>query len=98
MTGATPWTGDACSLVDAFRSGERSPAEELEAVLAAIEASELNAFCHVDADNARRTAKTADVSRPFGGLPLAVKELDRVVGWPAADGSLVFKDRLATYD
>ena len=37
----TPWLGDACSLVDAFRSGERSPVEELEAVLAAIEASDL---------------------------------------------------------
>jgi Asp-tRNA(Asn)/Glu-tRNA(Gln) amidotransferase A subunit family amidase len=98
MTGPTPWTGDACGLVDAFRSGERSPAEELESVLAAIEASELNAFSYVDADNARRAAVTADVSRPFGGLPLAVKELERVAGWPAADGSLVFRDRIATYD
>ena len=26
-----PWTDDACSLVDAFRAGERSPLEELEA-------------------------------------------------------------------
>lgn len=25
-----PWHGDACSLVDAFRSGERSPREELD--------------------------------------------------------------------
>jgi hypothetical protein len=27
----TPWTGDACSLVGAFRAVERSPVEELEA-------------------------------------------------------------------
>ena len=27
-----PWRGDACSLVDAFRAGERSPVEELEAI------------------------------------------------------------------
>ena len=33
----TPWQGDACSLVDAFRAGDRSPVEELEATLAAIE-------------------------------------------------------------
>ena len=39
----TPWLGDACSLVDAFRSGERTPAEELELVLGAIERSTLNA-------------------------------------------------------
>ena len=49
----TPWLGDACSLVDAFRSGERKPIDELEAVLGAIEASELNAFAFLDADGAR---------------------------------------------
>ena len=37
-----PWQGDQCSLVEAFRSGERSPAEEVDAVLAAIESSDLN--------------------------------------------------------
>jgi Asp-tRNA(Asn)/Glu-tRNA(Gln) amidotransferase A subunit family amidase len=98
MTASTPWAGDACSLVDAFRSGERSPAEELEAVLAAIEASGLNAFCHVDPEAAIGAAAHADVSLPFGGLPLAVKELDRVAGWPAAEGSVVFADRVAGYD
>src|SRR6478735_6383336 len=40
----TPWLGDTCSLVEAFRSGERSPVEELEATLAAIERSQLNCF------------------------------------------------------
>ena len=33
MTIDTPWSGDACSLVDAYRRGERSPAEELAATL-----------------------------------------------------------------
>ena len=65
----TPWQGDACSLVDAFRAGERSPVEELEVTLAAIEASDLNCFTYVDADRARETAKQADVSLPFGGVP-----------------------------
>ncbi|HMQ25713.1 MAG TPA: hypothetical protein PKA98_06975, partial [Acidimicrobiales bacterium] len=63
----SPWTGDACSLVDAFRAGERSPLEELDATLAAIEASELNAFSHLDPERARETAAGADVSLPFGG-------------------------------
>src|ERR1700730_17026689 len=98
MTAPAPWTGDACSLVDAFRSGERSPAEELEAVLAAIEASELNAFAYVDPDRARRAAAAADVSLPFGGLPIGVKELDRVAGWPATEASVVLADRIASYD
>jgi aspartyl-tRNA(Asn)/glutamyl-tRNA(Gln) amidotransferase subunit A len=94
----TPWLGDACSLVDAFRSGERSPAEELEACLGAIEASEINAFSFLDADGARSRAAIADVSRPFGGVPVAVKELDYVEGWPSTEACLVFKDRLAEYD
>ena len=58
----SPWAGDACSLVDALRAGERSPLEELDASLAAIEASDLNAFSLVDADRARSAAARADVS------------------------------------
>ena len=92
----TPWQGDACSLVDAFRKRERSPAEELDATLAAIDRSELNAFSHVDPDRARAAAESADVSLPFGGVPTAIKELDPVAGWPWTEASLVYKDRVAT--
>lgn len=94
----SPWTGDACSLVDAFRAGERSPLEELDATLAAIEASELNAFSHLDPERARETAAGADVSLPFGGLPIGVKELEPVEGWPATHASLVFKDAVGDHD
>src|SRR5947199_261458 len=31
-----PWAADACALIDAYRAGERSPKEELEATLEAI--------------------------------------------------------------
>ncbi len=92
-----PWQGDACSLVDAFRSGERSPVEELEATLAAIEASDLNAFCHLDPEWAQRAAKDADVSKPFGGVPVGIKQLEPVKGWPHTEASLLFKDRIADY-
>ncbi|MEY2460575.1 MAG: aspartyl-tRNA(Asn)/glutamyl-tRNA(Gln) amidotransferase subunit, partial [Acidimicrobiaceae bacterium] len=94
----TPWLDDACSLVDAFRSGDRNPVDELEACLSAIEASELNAFCHLDADVARARAATADVQLPFGGVPVAVKELEPVDGWPYTEASLVFADRVADHD
>ena len=94
----TPWKKDACSLVDAFRSGERSPVEELEATFAAIEKSDLNAFSYVDHEAARKAAADADVSLPFGGLPLGVKELQPVNGWPYTEASLVFKDRTADHD
>jgi Asp-tRNA(Asn)/Glu-tRNA(Gln) amidotransferase A subunit family amidase len=96
MTDA-PWLGDACSLVDAFRSGERTPAEEVEAILAAVEHSTINAFSYLDPEGAREAAAAADTSLPFGGLPFAVKELDSVEGWPATEASLVFADQIGTY-
>jgi aspartyl-tRNA(Asn)/glutamyl-tRNA(Gln) amidotransferase subunit A len=63
-----PWAADACALIDAYRSGERSPKEELEATLDAIAASELNAFSHLDAGAARERAAVVDVAAPLGGL------------------------------
>jgi aspartyl-tRNA(Asn)/glutamyl-tRNA(Gln) amidotransferase subunit A len=94
----TPWASDACSLVDAFRNGERSPVEETEAILAAIDASDLNTFAFVDGDAALDAARRADISLPFGGLPIGIKELEPVAGWPSTEASLVFKDRIGTYD
>ena len=63
------WLGDACGLVDAMRSGDLSPADALEASLASVGASSLNAFSFVDADGARERVRTADPSLPFGGVP-----------------------------
>jgi aspartyl-tRNA(Asn)/glutamyl-tRNA(Gln) amidotransferase subunit A len=94
--GDQPWQGDACSLVDAFRRGERSPTEELTAVLAAIESSNLNAFSHVAREQAEAAARDADVSMPFGGVPIGVKELDQVEGWPDTHACEVFRDEIAT--
>lgn len=92
-----PWTGDACSLVDAFRTGDRSPVEELDATLAAIDTSSLNAFAHLDIERARAAAATADLTKPFGGVPTGIKELEPVRGWPDTEASLVFRDRIATF-
>jgi Asp-tRNA(Asn)/Glu-tRNA(Gln) amidotransferase A subunit family amidase len=94
--GTHTWQADACSLVAAFRAGDRSPVEEVEAALAAIAASDVNAFEHVDADRALEDARAADTSLPFGGVPVGVKQLERVAGWPFTEGSLVFADRVAS--
>ena len=90
-----PWQGDAVSLVAAFRSGDRSPLEELDATLAAIDASALNAFSHLDPERARAAAEAADVGAPFGGVPIGVKELDDVEGWPATEASVAMADVVA---
>ena len=74
-----PWLGDACSLVDAFRAGDLSPLESLDASLGAIERSQLNAFCHVDPERSRAWAQAADVSLPFGGVAIGVKEIEETI-------------------
>jgi Asp-tRNA(Asn)/Glu-tRNA(Gln) amidotransferase A subunit family amidase len=93
-----PWLGDACSLVDEFRAGTLSPLEALDASVTAADKSGLNAFSHLDVDAARDRAASADVSLPFGGVPMGIKELETVDGWPYTEGSLVFKDRVADRD
>ncbi|MCX6512051.1 MAG: amidase [Actinobacteria bacterium] len=95
---ADPWLQDACSLVDAMRAGSISSSEALEACIEAIAGSSLNAFSHLDLDSARESAAKADVSLPFGGLPMGIKELDPVAGWPYTEGSLVFADRIGEED
>jgi Asp-tRNA(Asn)/Glu-tRNA(Gln) amidotransferase A subunit family amidase len=43
-------------LVDAFRAGDLSPVEALDASLAAIDKSKINAFSYVATDEARAAA------------------------------------------
>jgi aspartyl-tRNA(Asn)/glutamyl-tRNA(Gln) amidotransferase subunit A len=95
--GNTPWQGDACSLVDEFRAGGRTPLEELQATYEAIEASSLNAFCFLAPEQAEAAARHADVSKPFGGVPFGVKELDQVQGWPDTHASVPLKDHVAPH-
>ena len=93
-----PWLGDACGLVDAFRAGELSPLEALEACIAAMETSPLNAFSFTDFERAEAAARQADVSRPFGGVPFGIKELEKVEGWPYTEASVIFRDRVSDHD
>ena len=93
----TPWLGDACSLVEEFRAGRRSPREEMQATLEAVKNSKLNAVSFVDEEGALERASRADISLPFGGIPMGVKELYNVTGWPATEASGPYADRKATY-
>jgi len=93
-----PWQGDMVSLVEAFRCGERHPREELLATFDAVERSSLNAVCHVDKEAALAAADAADVSLPLGGVPLGVKELLAVGGWPDTEASLALADRVSSVD
>ncbi|MEC7434361.1 MAG: amidase family protein, partial [Actinomycetota bacterium] len=91
------WDGDACGLVDQFRSGQLHPAEVMSETLSEIASSTLNAFSFIDEEGALTAATNADVRAPFGGVPLGVKELDAVKGWPYTEASAVLADRVAEH-
>lgn len=91
------WDGDACGLVDQFRSGQLHPAEVMSETLSEIASSTLNAFSFIDEEGALTAATNADVQAPFGGVPLGVKELDAVKGWPYTEASAVLADRVAEH-
>jgi aspartyl-tRNA(Asn)/glutamyl-tRNA(Gln) amidotransferase subunit A len=66
---------------------------------------ELNAFCHLDLDGARARAAAVDADVAagrdpgrFAGVPMGVKELAQVEGWPDTHGSLLYKDDIADHD
>lgn len=88
---------DIAALTAAYRDGTHTPEAVLDAVLAAIAADtrDINAFCLIDAEGARAQARAAGErwrhGRPLSGLdgvPVSIKDLMNVAGWPTRRGSL----------
>lgn len=86
----------AAKLAKLYHKGKASPVETMKAVLARADrlASTINAFCRVDADRslvaARESEKRWQKGKPLSpldGVPVSIKELVRVKGWPASMGS-----------
>jgi amidase len=88
-------TSSALELAAALRDRELSSLELLEACLAAIDERnpELNAVVWCDDEAARASARAADVriaageEAPFLGVPIPIKDLTAVAGWPVTYGS-----------
>jgi aspartyl-tRNA(Asn)/glutamyl-tRNA(Gln) amidotransferase subunit A len=100
-----PWLDDGSSLADAIRRGETRAADTLEASLAAIAASKLNAVVHLDAEGARHQAEAIDRRVAagddpglFAGVPLLVKDLEHAQGMPTTYGSVPYKDNIVDHD
>ncbi len=93
----SPWLGDACSLVESYRAKKIRPYDVLLATIEAIKHSSLNAFCYIDEERALSAASRADPSLPFGGVPIGIKELEPVKGWPFTQASLLLAEQVATY-
>src|SRR5436189_6353077 len=82
---------DGLGLAALVARGEVSPAELVEAAIAAIERhnAALNAVVYKAYDEARRTAAGKLPDGPFRGVPFLMKELGRrVTGSPCSMGSL----------
>lgn len=89
----------AVELAAAIRRKEVSPVEVLDMYLDRIEEIDprLNAFCHRADGDARKAASaaadevvrtsSADDLPPFHGVPLPIKDLVDVAGWPTTYGS-----------
>jgi aspartyl-tRNA(Asn)/glutamyl-tRNA(Gln) amidotransferase subunit A len=98
---------DAWTLADAIRSGDRRATEVLDAHLERLDALNptLNAVWFLDADGARAQAEAIDRRvaagedpGPLAGIPMGVKELAEVAGWPATHASLIYADQIADAD
>jgi amidase len=90
--------GPSCSALElaaALRSGQLSSVELLDACLAAVDAlnPQMNAVIWRDDEQARAAAQEADrrlaagEHAPFLGVPLPIKDLTPVAGWPVTYGS-----------
>ena len=86
----------AAGLAKLYRKGKASPVETMKAVLARAEAAgpQINAFCRIDATRALAAARASEKRwkkgkplSPLDGVPVSIKELVRVKGWPASMGS-----------
>ena len=86
----------AWQLLALYRSGQASPVEATQAVLARIERlnPRLNAFCHVAADEALAAARASEARwrqgapcGPLDGVPTSIKDLILTRGWPTLRGS-----------
>ncbi|WP_058234244.1 Asp-tRNA(Asn)/Glu-tRNA(Gln) amidotransferase subunit GatA [Devriesea agamarum] len=97
----------ACDTAQALRAGEVSALEVTDAHLERIAALDgtLNAFLHVNADDARATAKDVDARRsagedlaPLAGVPIAIKDVVVTKGMPTTAGSKILEGWMPPYD
>jgi aspartyl-tRNA(Asn)/glutamyl-tRNA(Gln) amidotransferase subunit A len=101
------WQRDAWELADRIRAGELKSSDLLEHCFERIDRyeGELNAFAFQDRERARADARAIDdaVARgddpgPLAGVPMGVKELCQVEGWPDTHASKVFEHGIADHD
>ncbi|WP_262047374.1 amidase family protein [Bradyrhizobium sp. Bra78] len=90
---------DALALSRAFSNRELSPVEVAGSLLDRIERlnPQVNAIVHLDREKTLEMARAAErryisgnVLSPLDGVPVTVKDLSSIAGWPRRRGSLAF--------
>jgi aspartyl-tRNA(Asn)/glutamyl-tRNA(Gln) amidotransferase subunit A len=88
----------AADLGKLYAKGKASPVETMKAVLKRVEVvnPRLNALCLVDVEPALSAARASERRwkkgkplSPLDGVPVSIKELVRVKGWPSRMGSML---------
>lgn len=90
----------------AYRDGSASPVDAVRECLDAVDRhAAANAYCQIDADRARTWAKAAEERFRTGtarglldGIPVAVKDVLHVAGWPTRRGSRGSPDQAAEFN
>jgi Asp-tRNA(Asn)/Glu-tRNA(Gln) amidotransferase A subunit family amidase len=99
--------GTIAELTAGIREKRLSPVEVVEAHLdrIAVLQPKLNAFVHLDAEDARKQARVAEAAVLHGaalgslhGVPVTIKSCIDTAGWPTPAGSLMRKDYVPLQD
>jgi aspartyl-tRNA(Asn)/glutamyl-tRNA(Gln) amidotransferase subunit A len=81
-------------------SGALKPGDLADQLARRIEAVDpkLKAYLHLDVAKARAAAETADITKPLGGIPVAIKDVINVKGDPCTCASKILHGYTAPYD
>ena len=88
-------------LKEAYLDGSLSPTDAISDLINEIETrdSDIGAYISIDKESALESAKNADISKPLGGIPIAIKDLINVKGQNCSCASRILKDSyISTYD
>jgi aspartyl-tRNA(Asn)/glutamyl-tRNA(Gln) amidotransferase subunit A len=79
---------------------EVTPVEVIDDLLARINKinPQLKAYNHLNEKQAREDAAKADISKPLGGVPIAIKDVINVKGDPCTCASKILQGYVAPYD
>ena len=78
-----------------MRNGEVTPAEAVQSLENRIASTDakVRGYLSRDVEKALREAASADVSKPLGGIPIAIKDVINVIGEPIDERGPIKTDK-----